>query len=113
MDSLRLPISAALAVAVPLACVALRAGEPAAGEQDVRAVEERWLSNESRPEVVETILADDFVHVLSVGFIDKSKHLQYLKQHPGAFPGTKRFEEIRIRIYGETAVALVDEILSV
>lgn len=104
MDSLRLPISAALAVAVPLTCVALRAGEPPAGE-DVRAVEERWLSNESRPEVVETILADDFVHVLSVGFIDKSEHLQYLKQHPGAFPGTKRFEEIRIRIYGETAVA--------
>lgn len=104
MDSLRLPISAALAVAVPLTCVALRAGEPPAGE-DVRAVEERWLSNESRPQVVETILADDFVHVLSVGFIDKSEHLQYLKQHPGAFPGTKRFEEIRIRIYGETAVA--------
>lgn len=105
MESLRLPIGAALAVAVPLACVALRAGEPPTGEQDVRAVEERWLSNESRAEVVETILADDFVHVLSVGFIDRNEHLQYLKQHPGAFPGTKRFEEIRIRIYGETAVA--------
>ena len=68
-------------------------------------MEERWLSNESRPEVVASILADDFVHVLSVGFIDKNQHLQYLKQHPGAFPGTKQFEELRIRVYGDTAVA--------
>src|SRR5262249_12719759 len=55
--------------------------------------------------IVQSILADDFIHVLSVGFIDKNEHLQYLKQHPGAFPGTKRFEDLRIRIYGDTAVA--------
>jgi hypothetical protein len=67
--------------------------------------EERWLSNESRPEVVESILADDFIHVLPVGFIDKSEHLQYLKQHPEAFPGARRLEELRIRIYGDTAAA--------
>ena len=28
----------------------------------------------------------------------KDSHLQYLKQHPGAFPGTKRFEALRVRI---------------
>jgi hypothetical protein len=102
-SSLRPPTGAALAVSVALACAGLQAGEHPAAEQEVRAVEERWLSNESRPEVVESILADDFIHVLSAGFIDKNEHLQYLKQHPGAFPGIKQFDEVRIRIYGETA----------
>jgi hypothetical protein len=102
---LRLPFSAAFAVTVSFACVGLRAGEPTAAEQEVRAVEERWLANESRPEVVASILADDFIHVLAVGFINKDEHLQYLKQHPGAFPGTRQFEQLQIRIYGDTAVA--------
>ena len=104
-SQLALPIGAVLAVAVSFACVDLHAAEPAAAEQEVRAVEERWLSSESRPEVVESILAEDFIHVLPVGFIDKSQHLEYLKQHPRAFPGVKQFEELRIRIYGDTAVA--------
>jgi hypothetical protein len=96
---------AVLALACSFTGSTLRAAEPAAAEQEVRAVEERWLANESRPEVVESILADDFIHVLPVGFIDKNEHLQYLRQHPGAFPGSKRFEELRIRVYGDTAVA--------
>jgi len=103
--SLRLPISAVVAVAVSFACFGLRAEEPATAEHEVRAVEERWLSNESRPEIVASILANDFVHVLAVGFIDRNEHLQYLKQHPGAFPGAKQFEQLRIRVYGDTAVA--------
>jgi hypothetical protein len=94
-----------LAVAVSLGCVVVGAAQPVPAEQQVRAVEERWLANESRPEVVASILADDFIHVLAAGFIDKNEHLQYLKQHPGAFPGGKQFEELRIRIYGDTAVA--------
>lgn len=101
----RLAISTVLALAFALGGVALRAAEPAGAEQEVRAVEERWLSNESDPEVVASILAEDFVHVLTVGFIDKSQHLQYLRQHPGAFPGTKQFEALRVRVYGDTAVA--------
>jgi hypothetical protein len=105
-SSLWFPISAVLAAAVLLACAGLRAAESPAAEQQVRAVEERWLSNESRPEVVGSILADDFIHVLPVGFIDKNEHLQYLKRHSGAFPGTKQFEALRVRIYGDTAVAI-------
>lgn len=103
--SLRLAISAVLAVAFAVGGVVLRAAEPARAEQEVQAVEERWLSHESDPEVVASILADDFIHVLTVGFIDKSQHLQYLRQHPGAFPGTKQFEALRVRVYGDTAVA--------
>ncbi len=37
--------------------------------------------------------------------MSKNEHLQYLKQHPAAFPGSKQFEQLRIRIYGNTAVA--------
>jgi len=73
-------------------------------EQEVKAVEQRWLDNEERPDVVQSILADDFVHVLSVGFISKEDHLGYLRQHPNAFRGTKHFEELRVRIYGEVAI---------
>lgn len=74
-------------------------------EQEVRAVEQRWLENEERPDVVQSILADDFVHVLPVGFIGRDDHLNYLRQHPNSFPGTKHFEELRVRIYGDVAVA--------
>lgn len=74
-------------------------------DEEVRAVEQRWLENENRPDVVATILADDFVHVLPVGFISRDDHLSYLRQHPNAFPGKKRFERLDVRIYGEVALA--------
>jgi hypothetical protein len=40
-------------------------------EQEVRTLEQRWLENEDRPDVLQSILADDFVHVLPSGFISK------------------------------------------
>jgi hypothetical protein len=80
-------------------------GQSETMEQEVRAVEQRWLENEARPDVVQSILADDFVHVLPVGFISKDDHLAYLRQHPNSFPGAKHFEELRVRIYGDVAVA--------
>ncbi len=79
--------------------------QPQTMEQEVRLVEQRWLENENRPDVVQTILADDFVHVLPMGFISKDEHLRYLRQHPNSFPGTKHFEELQIRIYGDVAIA--------
>jgi hypothetical protein len=74
-------------------------------EEEVKAVEQRWLENEDRPDVLESILADDFVHVLPAGFITKNDQLAYLRKHPNAFPGTKHFEELRVRIYGDVAIA--------
>lgn len=92
-----------------VACMRLEArtqsSSPSSAEQEVTALEEKWLQNEDKPEVVETILADDFVHVLSAGFITKSQQLAYLKQHPNAFPGSKHFEDLRVRIYGDIAIA--------
>jgi len=78
---------------------------PQTMEQEVKAVEQRWLENEDRPDVVQSILADDFVHVLPVGFISKEDHLAFLRKHPNSFPGSKHFEELRVRIYGEVAIA--------
>lgn len=80
-------------------------GQPQTMAQEVRAVEQRWLENEDRPDVVQSILADDFVHVLPIGFINKDDHLGYLRQHPNAFPGIKHFEDLRVRIYGDVAIA--------
>jgi ketosteroid isomerase-like protein len=74
-------------------------------EQEVKAVEQRWLENEDRPDVVQSILADDFMHVLPVGFISKEDQLAFLRKHPNAFPGSKHFEELRVRIYGDVAIA--------
>ena len=74
-------------------------------EQEVKAVEQRWLENEDRADVVQSILADDFVHVLPVGFISKDDQLAFLRTHPNAFPGSKHFEELRVRIYGDVAIA--------
>ena len=74
-------------------------------EQEVKAVEQLWLENEDRPDVVQSILADDFVHVLPVGFINKEDQLAFLRKHPNAFPGSKHFEELRVRIYGDVAIA--------
>jgi ketosteroid isomerase-like protein len=79
--------------------------QPQKMEQEVKAVEQRWLENEDRPDVVQSILADDFIHVLPVGFISKEDQLAFLRKHPNAFPGSKHFEELRVRIYGDVAIA--------
>ena len=79
--------------------------QPQTIEREVKAVEQRWLENEDRPDVVQSILADDFVHVLPVGFINKEDQLAFLRKHPNAFPGNKHFEELRVRIYGDVAIA--------
>lgn len=87
-------------------CIPLKTqSQPQTMEDEVKAVEERWLENEDHPDVVQSILADDFVHVLAIGFISKDQQLAYLRQHPNAFPGKKHFEELRVRIYGEVAIA--------
>lgn len=104
-SSLRALYTACVAVVIST-CVFLAANaRPQALELEVKAVEQRWLDNENRPDVVQSILGDDFVHVLAVGFISKADHLAYLRQRPNAFPGTKRFEELRVRIYGDVAIA--------
>jgi Domain of unknown function (DUF4440) len=101
------PIQSFAAIALAIfTCAIVRAdGQTAAREQEIKAVEQRWLDHEDRPEVVEFILADDFVHVLPVGFIGKRDHLEYLRKHPDHLRGIRCFEELRVRLYAEVAVA--------
>ena len=78
---------------------------PRTMEQEVRAVEQRWLAAEDDPEVVKSILADDFVHVLETGFIGKDDQLGYLRKHGDSLHGSRCFEELNVRIYGQVAIA--------
>ena len=74
-------------------------------ELTIRNLEQRWLENEDNPDTLATILADDFVHALPMGFLSKKDQLDYLRKHLRPFRGTKRFDELRVRIYGSTAIA--------
>ena len=72
----------------------------------VRQVEQQWLDHINDAGVVQDILADDFIHVLPSGMITKRQHLAYLRSRTNAAPEPSRhFEQLQIRIYGDTAVA--------
>ncbi|HEV2288279.1 MAG TPA: nuclear transport factor 2 family protein [Candidatus Acidoferrales bacterium] len=74
-------------------------------QQAVIRLEHRWLANENKPAVLESILGDDFVHVVPEGMISKREHIDYVKAHPNAFPGVHKFEQLEVRVYGSTAIA--------
>lgn len=77
----------------------------AAAKDAVVKLENLWLENEGNPTVLDSILADDFVHVFPGGFITKQQHIDFVRQHP--FPPMKmhRFEKLEVRIYGDIAIA--------
>jgi hypothetical protein len=64
-------------------------------ERSVRDLEQRWLENEDSPDALETILADDFIHVLPMGFISKRDQIDYLREHPRTSRSAKHFDELR------------------
>jgi len=67
-------------------------------------LEHRWLDEENNPDVLQTILADDFVHVLPVGFVSKGEQLAYQRAHPAPHSGTKRLDDLRVRVFGSTGI---------
>ena len=74
-------------------------------EQALLSLERRWLAAGDDPDTVDAILADDFIHVLPVGFITKQQQVDYLRSHPAPARETKRFEDLRVRVYGSAGVA--------
>jgi hypothetical protein len=74
-------------------------------EQAIRDLEQRWLENEDDPSALTTILADDFVHALPMGFIGKQEQLNLLRKHHQTSRSTRHFGELRVRLYGTTAIA--------
>ena len=73
--------------------------------QALRKLEDRWLTSEHDPAFLETILADDFVHVLPFGFITKEQHISHWRNMAPPPPLlAKHFENMRIRIYSEAGI---------
>lgn len=90
-------------VTIPLIAFAAEHKQSSA-QTKIKALEEEWLENEDRPEALEAILADDFIHVLPSGMITKREQIAYMKTHPRPSSGAKSFESMRTRIYGTVAV---------
>ncbi len=55
-------------------------------------LEKTWLAAEDDPDALDSILADDFIRVLPVGFVTKIEQLSYICSHPSPKHETKRFE---------------------
>ncbi len=72
-------------------------------EGALRELEAKWLSAEDDPNSLESILADDFIHVLPVGFVTKREQLTFLRMHPQSSQETKHFEDLKIRMFGSAA----------
>jgi Domain of unknown function (DUF4440) len=69
-------------------------------------LEQHWLESEADPDALQSILADDFVHVLPFGFVSKDQQIGYIRSHPAPERGTsKHFQDLRIRLYGNTGIA--------
>ncbi len=74
--------------------------------QAVIELEKRWLEAEDDPSALESILADDFVHVLPFGFVTKAEQLRYMRGHPSTQARPARhFEDLKVRIYGNAGIA--------
>jgi hypothetical protein len=68
-------------------------------------LEEHWLEVEDDPASLEAVLAYDFVHVLPNGFTSKAEQLAWMRSHPRKGPSIKRFEDLKVRIYGDAGIA--------
>lgn len=76
-----------------------------AARQAVTQLEQKWLQNEYNPAALNSILADDFVHVLPNGFISKQQHIAFVQAHPQQKLLKRQFEQLRVRVYGSVAIA--------
>lgn len=100
-----------MALALWLGVQSPRVAQPSdtsAAERQVEALERHWLAVEDDPAALEPILADDFVHVLPVGFVSKREQLDFMRARPAPAserPAEKHFEDLRVRVYGTAGIA--------
>ncbi len=74
-------------------------------QQSLLDLETRWLESEDNSDALQTILADDFIHVLPFGFVTKSEQIRYLRANPATQRGTsKHFENLHVRIFDDTGI---------
>jgi hypothetical protein len=79
-------------------------GEEKSKQQEVLDLENLWLQVEDDPAALESILAPDFLHVVPVGIITRDEQLNFMRKHPSPHPGSKHFEDMHVRIYGDVAI---------
>ena len=90
-----------------LACGMAVAGHAWNAEDDKQALltlEDRWLASENNPEALKSILADDFVHALPIGFITKAEQIDYVARMKNADTGKKHFEDMHVRVYAGVGI---------
>ena len=102
------PLAITALVLVLLSCsIALhkRAHGESNQQQELIQLEQHWLEVEDSPDALESILADDFIHVLPVGFVTKAEQLKYMRAHAAPERSKRHFDDLRIRVYGSVGVA--------
>ena len=97
-----------------LVLASLMAGQPSDAFQTARSpesdrkallsIEDEWLHARDSA-TLERILADDFVHPVAQGvFLSKAEHIEWYVKHLPPLERKRRFDQVRVRIYGDTAV---------
>jgi hypothetical protein len=72
---------------------------------EIEELEKRWLASEDNPEVLQIILAQDCVVVSPAGITGKEERIAQAKEHAAAAQNeTRRFNDLRIRVYGGVAI---------
>lgn len=90
---------------VPLVSFSQTSTTDARQRDALEALERRWLAAENDPSALEAILADDFIHVLRMGFVSKREQIDFMRSHPAPADGTtRRFDDLRVRVYGTAGI---------
>jgi ketosteroid isomerase-like protein len=100
-----------LTLVLQLSLAATRLSAAGVAPEEVKAkleleeLEKRWLAAANDAEALKVILAEDFVLVSPEGPIGKEQWITQVKQHRAAARNeSRRFDDLRVRIYGEVAV---------
>ena len=97
-----------ISILLTIAVLALPSFSQAPGDkrqEQIIQLEHRWLASLDNPQALQSILANDFVHVLPTGIITKQQQIDYLRAHPRDTSAKRSFQDLRVRIYGEVAIA--------
>lgn len=74
-------------------------------KQELLELENNWLQGENDPDVLEGILAPDFLHIIPEGIISKSEQLSFMRKHRAPVQrGERHFENMRVRVYGNVGI---------
>ena len=91
----------------PLPLPSQGGSEPGSAEkakQELLNLENHWLQVEDDPAALESILAPDFLHVVPAGIITRDEQLSFMRRHPRQDQGSKHFENLHVRIYGNIGI---------